>query len=258
MLRKGTNEPVTIGPVEKMSKSKKNVVPPEVIAESYGVDCARWFMLSDTPPERDSEWTQSGVDGSWRFVQRLYRLVFESTGDLPSRGSESPVDFGIESKALRQTVHRTIHDVSNDLESFRFNRAVARIYELVNALADFKAKGAGAAWAKREALETLICLVAPMTPHVAEECWKILGGADLLVRAPWPKADPDLVRQDTVTLAVQVNGKRRAEIDMPRDAAEDAVRAAALDIDAVKRAMEGKAVKKFILVPNRIANIVVG
>ncbi len=258
LLRKGTNEPVTIGPVEKMSKSKKNVVPPEVIAESYGVDCARWFMLSDTPPERDSEWTQSGVDGSWRFVQRLYRLVFESTGDLPSPGSESPVDFGGESIALRQTVHRTIHDVSNDLESFRFNRAVARIYELVNALADFKAKGADAAWAKREALETLICLVAPMTPHVAEECWKLLGGADLLVRTPWPKADPDLVRQDTVTLAVQVNGKRRAEIDMPRDAAEDAVRAAALDIDAVKRAMEGKVVKKFILVPNRIANIVVG
>ncbi|NWH08169.1 MAG: leucine--tRNA ligase [Alphaproteobacteria bacterium] len=258
-IRRGTNEKVTIGAVEKMSKSKKNVVPPEIIAETYGVDCARWFMLSDTPPERDSEWTQSGVDGAWRFIQKVWRLVTEAKPSLPAFATPAPAHFEAESKALRQAAHRAAHEVSNDLRAFRFNRAVARIYELVNTLGD--AKGGVTpdfAWARREALEMLVRLIGPMTPHLAEECWQQLGGPDLLVRTPWPVADADLVRQDTVMIAIQINGKRRDEMEIARDAAEDDVKQQALAREAIIRSLAGLQVRKIIVVPNRIANIVAG
>jgi leucyl-tRNA synthetase len=258
VLRKGTNEPVTVGPAEKMSKSKKNVVSPEEITESYGVDCARWFMLSDTPPERDSEWTHAGADGAWRFVQRIYRLVTELQPQLPAPGTKAPAIFGEAATDLRRAAHRATHDLSNDIENIRLNRGVARIYELVKTITDTKITGPDSAWAMREALETLTKLLGPMMPHLAEELWVTLGGKDLLVRQPWPEVNPDLIRRDTVTIAVQVNGKRRAEVEVPRDSDEAKVREVVLALEPVARALKGSQIKKFIVVPNRIANIVIG
>jgi leucyl-tRNA synthetase len=231
------------------------VVPPEAVADTYGVDAARWFMMSDSPPERDSEWSDSGIEGAWRFVQRVWRIVTEA--ELPAPGSAMPSAFSVEATALRQVAHRTTAAVTEDLEKFRFNKAVARMYEFVNVLADYKATGADEQWALREALETLVLLINPMVPHLAEECWQVLGHTTLVVHTAWPKADPALTRQDTVTIAIQVDGKRRDEIDMPKDADPKAVEAAALARETVAKAIDGRRVKKVIIVPNRIANIVV-
>jgi leucyl-tRNA synthetase len=240
-----------------MSKSKKNVVPPEAVADTYGVDAARWFMMSDSPPERDSEWSEAGIEGAWRFVQRVWRIVNEAASALPAPGSAAPSSFSGAATELRQVAHRTTAAVTEDLEKFRFNKAVARMYEFVNALGEYKPAGADGHWALREALETLVLLMNPMVPHLAEECWQTLGHKALVVHTAWPKADPGLTRQDTVTIAIQVNGKRRDEIDMAKDADQKAVEAAVLAREAVVKAIDGQRVKKVIIVPNRIANIVV-
>ena len=189
-VKRGTNQPVTIGGIEKMSKSKKNVVPPEVIADTYGVDAARWFLMSDSPPERDSEWSDAGIEGAWRYVQRVWRMVDEAVPHLPGFGAAAPDGFDEEALAIRQVTHRTVAAVSEDLERFRFNKAIARLYEFVNALSEFKPQGESGQWAMREALETLVVLINPMVPHLAEECWQRLGAATMAVNAPWPKADP--------------------------------------------------------------------
>jgi leucyl-tRNA synthetase len=250
---KGTDVPVTIGPSEKMSKSKKNVIAPETIIDVFGADTVRWFMLSDTPPERDIEWTERGAEGCWRFVQRIHRLVTEA-GGLPPPGEEiSGVPEG-RTLELRQATHRAIHAVTGDLEALRFNRAVAQIYTLANAMDDAGSAASGAA--RREALETLVKLIGPMMPHLAETCWDALGHASLLAVQPWPTADADLVRSETITIAVQVNGKRRGEMEIPLDADEEFVRTRALALDGVTRALEGKAPRRIIVVPGRIVNIV--
>ena len=247
----GTDTEVAIGASEKMSKSKKNVIAPETIIADYGADTIRWFMLSDTPPERDIEWTDAGAEGCWRFVQRIYRLATESEG-LPSVGA--PVTANDEaSKTLRQATHRAIAAVTGDLENLRFNRAVAQLYTLANAIG---AADKADASARREALETIVLLAAPMMPHLAESCWQALGHAELVVQTPWPKYDPALTASDSVTIAIQVNGKRRGEISMAKDADSKAVEAAALADEGVIRSLEGKAPKKVIVVPNRIVNIV--
>ncbi len=243
---KGSDVAVEIGSSEKMSKSKKNVIAPETIIDVYGADTVRWFMLSDTPPERDIEWTDEGAAGCWRFVQRLWRLV-EEAGELPAPGT-APEG----ASELRRATHRAIAAVTDDVEHLRFNRAVAQIYTLAGMI-DAKAAPAD----RREALESLVLLFAPMMPHLAESCWQALGHATLVVDAPWPKADPALVRSDTLTIAVQVNGKRRGEITIPAEASEDSVKAAAMADDGVLRSLEGKAPKRIIVVPKRIVNIVV-
>ncbi len=251
-----TGEPLTIGGVEKMSKSKRNVIDPEVIIERYGADTARWFMLSDTPPERDIEWTESGVEGSWRFTQRIWRLVNEAaiaTADARSVGS----DYG--SIELRRTVHRALQAVTDDLSNLRFNRSIARIYEVANALGSAlqqKASPALAAPAIREAAEIMVLLFAPMMPHLAEECWKVLGHESAVVETPWPKADPALLAEDEVTIAVQVNGKRRDEIRVAKGLSREQIEAIVLKLDAVNRALDGRAPKKVVVVVDRIANIV--
>jgi leucyl-tRNA synthetase len=249
-FERSSGREVIIGPSEKMSKSKKNVVAPEPIIAEYGADTIRWFMLSDTPPERDIEWTDAGAEGCWRFVQRVWRLATESTG-LPKAGTAPSDDDA--SKPLRQAAHRAIAAVTDDLENLRFNRAVAQLYTLANAIggAD-KADGS----ARREAIEALVLLSAPMMPHLAEQCWKELGHSGLVAQTPWPKYDPRLTVFDSVTIAIQVNGKRRGEISMAKDADSKTVETAALAEDGVKRALDGKAPKKVIVVPNRIVNIV--
>jgi leucyl-tRNA synthetase len=249
--RRDTGAAVEIGPSEKMSKSRKNVVAPENIIDIYGADTIRWFMLSDSPPERDIEWTEVGAEGCWRFVQRVYRLVTEATG-LPEPGTALPAASG-STLDLRRATHRATAAVTDDLGALRFNRAVARIYEFANAIsAAPEADGA----IRREALEVLTRLIAPMMPHLAESCWRILGHASLVIDEPWPVAEHDLVRSDTITIAVQVDGKRRGEITIDRNADTDTVKSAALDVEGVARALAGKAPRKVIVVPQRIVNVV--
>ena len=253
-----TGEALIVGPAEKMSKSRRNVVDPEAIIEQYGADTARWFMLSDTPPERDIEWTESGVAGAWRFTQRLWRLVHE-IAELPGRDGSS--DQGPASSRLRRTIHQSLHAVSLDIEGLRFNRAIARIYELANALAQAlgsEGKPAASPAVLREGATILVQMFAPMMPHLAEEAWKALNMPGLVALAPWPVAEADLLVEETVTIAVQVNGKRRDEVTLKKGLPASEVESIVLELDNVRRALGGKAVRKIIVVPDRIANVVVG
>ncbi len=252
-----TGAPVTVGRVEKMSKSKKNVIDPGLIIETYGADTARWFMLSDSPPERDLEWTEAGAEGAWRFTQRLYRLVAEPKAAIAAAGTPTPAEWSAEALELRRALHKTIAALTQDLEQFHYNKAVARVHEFVNTLEAHRAADAASAAARREALEALCCLIAPMVPHLAEEIWQGLGNAGLVVDQAWPVADAALARDETVTIAVQVSGKLRATLDVDRDMDKAALEQLALANDNVQRALEGKPVRKIIVVPNRIVNVVV-
>jgi leucyl-tRNA synthetase len=246
-----TGRPVNLGRSEKMSKSKRNVVDPAHIIETYGADTARLFMLSDSPPERDLEWTEAGVDGAWRYVNRLWRLVIGSVDALPPSGTDMP-ELDEAAQKIRRQVHKTIAAVSDDLDKFHFNKAVARIRELSNALGD-GAQG----WALREGLEAVVLLMAPMMPHLAEELWAELGHSTLVCDTAWPIADSALLVEDSVTVAVQVNGKLRATIDLPKDADAKLVEETALAQAPVIAAMSGKPPRKVVVVPNRIVNVVV-
>jgi leucyl-tRNA synthetase len=254
-------EEIAIGSIEKMSKSKKNVVDPDDIIASYGADTARFFVLSDSPPERDVIWSEAGVEGAHRFTQRLWRLVSEATEAL-STIDPKPAKEG-EALAISQLAHKTLKAVQNDYDKLWFNKAVARIYELVNALASPLTKVAAGEGdtayraAIRNATEILIQLVAPMTPHLAEECWMALGNKDMIAHTAWPEYDESLVVENDVILPIQINGKKRAELTISRDADQNAVTEAVLELDAVKNALGGQAPKKIIVVPQRIVNIVV-
>ena len=251
-----TGKPATIGSIEKMSKSKKNLVDPDDIIAHYGADCARWFVLSDSPPERDVIWTEDGVKGASRFIQRVWRIV----DDVADRGitkGEKISDFSPDAAMLRKVAHKTLHAVGQNIEGLRFNVAVAGLYELTNTLASSLGKtGSGLHWAVREATDILVQLLAPMMPHLAEQCWERLGNHTLAADAPWPLAEAALLVDDTVTIAVQVNGKRRDELSVPRDLSQDDLKAQALKLDTVIKALDGKSVKKVIVVPQRIVNVV--
>ena len=248
--------PVTAGRHEKMSKSKKNVVGLDAVVDTYGADTARFYLLSDSPPERDLEWTETGIEGIWRYVNRLWRMVSEPSVALPPPGSAVPTSLSTPVAAIRRATHKTIAAVTDDLDKFRFNRAVARIRELTNELDELPAAEPGAPAVLREGLETLAHLIGPMMPHLAEEMWQELGGSGLLADQPWPIFDPDLTRDEQVTLAVQVNGKLRATLEVPRDTAAQAVENAALALPQVARWLDGHLPRKVIVVPNRIVNIV--
>lgn len=249
-----------IGSIEKMSKSKKNVVDPDDIIGSYGADTARFFVLSDSPPDRDVIWSESGVEGAHRFVQRVWRLISEAADRLRSV-QPNPAKDG-DALAVSQIAHKTLKAVQGDLDKLAFNKAIARIYELVNALAapltNVAAGQGDQAYvaAVRNAAEILVQLIAPMTPHLAEECWSILGNEGLIAKSAWPQFDEALVAENEITLPVQINGKKRAELTIARDADQNAVQEAVLALDAVKTALNGQAPKKIIVVPLRIVNIV--
>jgi leucyl-tRNA synthetase len=247
---------VGIGDIEKMSKSKRNTVDPDDIIETYGADTARWFMLSDSPPERDVNWTEDGVQGAGRFAQRVWRLCCE-VADLPA---ETAGASGPEATAIRRAAHKALAAVTEDVERLRFNRCVAHVYELSNgissALGKCKAEP-GAGTALREAAGIMVQLLAPMMPHLAEECWEALACNGLVAEAPWPALDRSLLVEDTIVYPVQVNGKKRADVVVPQDATQDAVEAAVRAEPAVQRALEGREPKKIIVVPRRIVNVVV-
>ena len=259
-----SGEPVSIGAIEKMSKSKRNTVDPSDIIDTFGADTARWFMLSDSPPERDVEWTEAGAEGAWRFVQRLWRMINDLAPLLPPVGATSAADLPDEAQALRRAAHKALHAVETDIERLRFNRAVAHIYEfantlggLVSTLRDNRSVAPELAGVLRESAEFMVHCFAPMMPHLAEECWRVLGHDSLVAVAAWPQVEPALLVDDTITIAVQVNGKRRDELTIARDAAKQDVEQAALALDSVQRALDGKPVRKVIVVPQRIVNVVV-
>jgi leucyl-tRNA synthetase len=254
-----TGEPLAIGSIEKMSKSKKNTVDPDDIIGAYGADTARWFMLSDSPPERDVIWTEEGVQGAWRFVQRLWRLVGE-IADVTGPQNR-PANFGAEAEKVRKAAHKALANVSDDIARLRFNRCVAHIYECANALSDAigaaeTAPAPDLAWSLREAGDILVRLFHPMMPHLAEECWAALGHKTLVSAEAWPQLEASLLVEDTITLPVQINGKKRAEVTVGRDATNAEIEAAVLALDAVQKALDGKRPKKVIVVPQRIVNVV--
>ncbi|MGZ2474387.1 leucyl-tRNA synthetase [Sinorhizobium medicae] len=256
-----TSEEIAIGSIEKMSKSKKNVVDPDDIIASYGADTARFFVLSDSPPDRDVIWSEAGVEGAHRFVQRVWRLLSEAAEGL-SAAEAAPAREG-EGLAVSQAAHRTLKAVEADYDKLAFNKAVARIYELVNTLAAPLAQiAAGKAdqaltAAVKDAAGILISLIAPMMPHLAEECWRAIGGKGLIAERPWPKFDATLVVENEITLPVQINGKKRADLTIARDADQSAIESAVLALDVVKTALNGSNPKKIIVVPQRIVNVVV-
>ncbi|GBE43506.1 leucine--tRNA ligase [bacterium BMS3Bbin10] len=257
-----TGARVIIGPVEKMSKSKHNTVDPEDIIGHFGADTIRWFMLSDSPPERDVQWTDAGVEGAWRFVQRLWRLMDRARDWIVPHGSEMPGELSEAALRLRGVSHRRLQSVSEAIESLKFNVAVAQVHEFTRVIEavvgnpEFE-NDEGVKWAAREACELAIGMFGSMMPHLGEECWSMLGHDRLLAETPWPEADPALLVEDMVTIAVQVNGKRRDELTVAQDASKEDIEAAALKLENVLRAIEGRDIKKVIVVPQRIVNVVV-
>ncbi len=249
LINMTNGETVIKGDVIKMSKSKKNVVDPDDIIKTYGADVARWFVLSDSPPERDVEWTESGVIGAWRFSKKVWAVIANM-----DEGNPLAIASNVNGKALelRQFAHKALEKIEAGIEAFRFNTSVAQIYELTNALSKYKPNDA----AKMEAVSILIRAIAPFMPHLAEECWAKLGGTELVYHAPWPQLDPKMLIQDTVILPVQVNGKRRSEISVPADMSKDDVEALAKSDETVARSIEGLTIRKVIVVPGRIVNIV--
>jgi leucyl-tRNA synthetase len=240
-----------------MSKSKRNTVDPTAILEAYGADTARLFMLSDSPPERDLEWTEAGIDGAWRYLNRLWRLFEDRLGGLAPSGTPTPARLSPAATELKRAIHRTIEGVSEQIERFHFNKAVALIRELSNRLEAFAADDPAAPGLTREALETLVLLLGPMIPHLAEELWQRLGHAALLADTAWPQADPAWLVEDQVTIAVQVNGKLRATIALPSGSDRQTAEAAALAEPNVLRDLAGKPPRRVIVVPDKIVNLVV-
>ncbi len=242
---KATGEAVKIIPSAKMSKSKKNVVDPLAIIDAFGADTARWFVMSDSPPERDVEWTSAGAEATYKHLGRVWALSERIAGmpDAPGKGDDE----------LMRAMHRAIDDITRMIDGFAFNKAIAKLYEFTNILS----KSTASAAAQKKAARVLAQLMAPMTPHLAEEIWSRQGGEGLVTEAAWPKADPAMLVSDSLVLPIQINGKRKAEITVAADASKEEVEKIALADDAVQKALAGASVKKVIVVPGRIVNVVV-
>ena len=256
-----TGTPVTVGQIESMSKSKKNIVDPQNIVETYGADTARWFILSDTPPERDIQWTDKGVEASSKFIQKAWKLINDGKSKIPKNNQNMPQKFSSEAIEIRKVTHRAIRDVTDALDNLRFNRAIAHVYELSNQIQiifseNNKYNDISALYAKRECLETYCQLFSPMAPHLAEECWKILECSDIIAEKAWPKLIKEYLEEEEVLIIVQVNGKKRGEIMIPKDTNSSTIEDEALALDNVKKIITSE-IKKIIHVPNRIINVVI-
>ncbi|MDR1828592.1 MAG: leucine--tRNA ligase [Methylobacteriaceae bacterium] len=259
-FHRGDGGPVTILGIEKMSKSKKNIVDPDEIVGSYGADTARWFMLSDSPPERDVIWTEEGVQGAFRFVQRVWRLVHELKARAGNAEINPQAPFGPVGLSVRKAAHKALANVTDDIERLRFNRCVAHAYDLANNLQEALAAPVNSEAhldaAFREAAFILLTIIAPMMPHLAEECWEVFGFEGFAAAAPWPAADRALLQEDSITLPVQINGKKRADVVVPRNAGAAEGEALTLAVPDVQRILAGRPPKNVIVVPGRIVNVV--
>jgi leucyl-tRNA synthetase len=255
---------IAIGSIEKMSKSKKIFVDPDDIIQSYGADTARLFMLSDSPPDRDVIWSEEGIQGASRYLQQVWRLINVVANASGPSGALPPPEFSSEALAIRRASHSHLSRIQEHIERLRFNTAIAEIRKLTNAIED-KLETLSAtpvapdvAFAFREAGEFLVKAFAPMMPHLAEECWCVMGHLERLVSdSDWPMVDEGLATSDQVTIAVQVNGKRRGEITVDRNATAVAVESEALKLDSVRQALQGRDVRKIIVVPQRVVNVVI-
>ncbi|MDY0029736.1 MAG: leucine--tRNA ligase [Pseudobdellovibrionaceae bacterium] len=254
VMTTGNHEPVVAGRVEKMSKSKRNTIDPQDILDSYGADAARMFILSDSPPDRDLEWTEAGLGGSWRFINRLHSFIMDAKETILASPQGNPSDAALQ---LQKMAHQTIHAVGQAIEAFHMNKAVAKLRELYNAIEAFKPE-AGDTGLYKEAIEYMICGLNPMAPHLTEELWSELGHKEMLVRTSWPTVNPEFLVADSVTIAIQINGKLKATIQLPTDTATEEAEKAALSEESVVNALEGKTIRKVIVVPNRIVNVVAG
>jgi len=260
--------PITVGRSEKMSKSKKNVVDPNEIIDQYGADTARWFMLSDSPPERDLEWTEEGVEGAWRFTQRLWRAVTGNLDYLVSETAAEPKEFSKQAQDLRRMTHQSIDHVSKAIEGFQFNSAIAQIYKFCNAISSFDPEidlstgshdeNLSDSWALTEALNVIVRLSAPMMPHLAEEMWRMMEYPGLVTTADWPTLRPELMEDTSVTIAIQVQGKMRDKLEVAKGLDKQTLEDMALASAKVQNFIGDKTVRKVIVVPDRIVNIVVG
>jgi len=254
---RASGEIVQAGRSVKMSKSKKNVVDPTAIIDTYGADTARWFMLSDSPPERDLEWTEEGVEGAWRFTQRLWRTVTNGIEKCAARVDE-PAEFSKAAKELRRITHMSIDMIGRDIENFHFNAAVAQTYKFTNAIAAFEADGSdGDCHALFEAIKSIIIITSPMMPHLSEEMWTLVEGEGLISDAAWPLCRAELMQQSTVTVVVQVQGKLRDKLEVAKDMERDELEALALASTKVQGLIGDKEIRKIIVVANKIVNIVV-
>ena len=252
-----TKEPVKVGRIEKMSKSKRNTIDPADIMSSYGADAARLFILSDSPPERDLQWTESGIEGAWKYINRLWRMVAAPNTEIAPTDAEIPSNIDSDASELRSKVHKAIAGMTQDLDNLHFNKAVARIRELSNDISSYDSKDNANGAVLREALETLVLLFAPLMPHLGEELWALLGHKEMTINTPWPVADKSLLQDETVTIAVQVNGKVRATITLPKDADKTITEQTAMADENIQKAINGKEIRKVIVVPNRIVNVVI-
>jgi leucyl-tRNA synthetase len=244
ILVKDTGKEAFVGPTIKMSKSKKNVIDPQDIIDQYGADTARWFVMSDSPPERDVEWTTSGVEASWKHLNKVWRLVVDAKNDTTSKNKEDLI--------LERSVHQSINEVTKGIESFSFNKSIANLYDLTNTISKSKA-GSGA---KISALKVLSKLMMPFTPHIAEEMWEALGELELISKSPWPKTNRELLESDDVTIAIQVNGKRRSLITLSKSLEKKEIESLALADKNIKKILNGALPRKIIVVPGRIVNVV--
>ena len=245
-----SGEEVEIGGIEKMSKSKRNTVVPDDIINTFGADTARWFVLSDSPPDRDVIWTEAGVEGAHRFVQRLWRLVSTIADMDDGAGDEQ------EELVLRKATHKALANVDEMIPGLRYNAAVAQIYTLVNALEQAVRAGNISSQAARDSMTITLQMIAPMMPHLAEESWALLGLYGMVCNTPWPHIDTSILVEDEVVLPVQINGKKRGEISVAVDASKEAVESAVLELEFVQTVLDGSSPKKIIVVPGRIVNVV--
>ena len=253
-------EQISIGRLEKMSKSKKNVVDPEYLVEKYGADTARIFCLFASPPEKDLDWSDQGVEGSARFLNRVWRLFYEQHGHLQN---VKPLPFGTildgDRKSLRQKTHKTIKKVTEDIERFHFNTAISAVMELVNEIYVSEIKDNdddGSRRVMREAVETVVILLSPFVPHFAEELWEALGDRESVIKTRWPDYDPEAVLEDEILIVIQVNGRLRDRITIPASYGEEEVKTWALKSERIRKLVEGKEIKRVILVPKKLVNIV--
>ena len=252
-----TGEEVVIGEMESMSKSKKNVIDPESIINSYGADSARWFMLSDSPPEKDINWSDSGINGAWKICQKIWTIVNNNKDNLHQKMLKSNTHYEGKSLDFMRLIHQNLNAISNSIEKFQMNVAIAKVFEIVNAISKFQIINDNDKNAIRESLCILIRVIEPMVPHLAEECWSFTGSKNSIMNEPWPKANIEYLENNEVTVVIQINGKRRGEIIVLKDTSEDDIKKEIYNIKNIKDALSGKNVIKSIYVPNKILNIVI-